>query len=77
MIEPDALRFATSQESYRVSIHELDLFQIQNDALVLSFGFEESLQLWHLFCLDSATQGKGHDLYLSPISESSTSQILP
>ncbi len=43
-------------------IRELDLFQIQNDAVVLSFHFEESFQLCYLFRSDSTTQGKGHGL---------------
>ena len=56
------MRFATSQKSYYLSIHELNLFQIQNDAAVLPFGFEEFLQFCHFFRPDSTTQGKGHGL---------------
>ena len=62
MIEPNALRFATSQKSHYLSIHELNLFQIQNDAAGLSFGFEEVLKLCHFSRPDSTTQGKGHGL---------------
>jgi hypothetical protein len=57
-----AIRFATGQKSQCVSIHKLDLFQIQNDAVILSFDSEESSQLRQLFRLDSTIQGKGHDI---------------
>src|SRR5208282_3876036 len=62
ILELGAIRFATSQKYNCVSIHELDLSQIQNNAVVLSFDFEESLQLYHLFRIDSTTQGKGYGL---------------
>ncbi len=59
ILESGAIPFATSQESYCVQIHELDIFQIQNDVVVvLSFGFEESLQLIHLF------QAEGQDNHI-------------
>jgi hypothetical protein len=63
-----AIRFATGQKPHCVLIRELDLLQIENDAVILSFDFEEPVQLGYLFGLDPTAQGKGHDiLFLRPL----------
>ena len=61
MLELRAIRCAPHQKSHSVVIHEMDLLQIQHDALLGGFGCDESLQLGHLLPLNATTQGEDAD----------------
>ncbi len=65
VLKLDAIGFATCQKPHWVSIHESYLFQIHN--YVVTFCFEEPLQLRNVFRLDSTTQAKD---YKFPMSKS-------
>src|SRR6266404_2111592 len=58
ILDLDAVRFADLEKPDSLSIHEGQVFQVQDDAATLRFRSKQCFHLGYIFCVHSTTQRK-------------------